>query len=376
MDPRESLLPYLLSSAGGTTGSRTKDLAIKLVRGYHRDRWRLSPRRLGARVDSIPIDRPIFVLGTRGSGGTLIGRCLRRHSAVVSASGNSHQWTGADEMATIRNRQRALPVVLWGSKHRTDLDVSPFGTDQPHACDALLPYYRATAADATRDVAERFRRVLREHLAVYADDPRRARFLDKTHAYTVKIPLIASLLEESRPFFLLVVRNPYVVCPWLVERKRELFRSGVPPVERLRLVAEAWSNSYATALGDARAVRGVLVVRLEDFLAAPVPTVRHLADALQLDFESAMVPGPGQRLPRATLPGDRKWFPLYPSAAPAPLDPEWEEIITERCGSLAGQFGYTPLGARTPAALLERDSEASPLLEDVLARVLVSPDSA
>ncbi len=361
-DPRESWLAYLVSSAGGTTGLRPRDVAIKALRLYERDRWRFSPRRRGPRVDSIPIDRPIFLLGTRGAGGTLIGRCLRRHSEVVSASGSSRHWTGADEMATIRNRQARLPRVLWGSKHRSDLDIPPFGTDQPHACDALVPFYRATADDAAPEDGERLRRLIREHIAVYARDPRRARFLDKTHAFTLKIPLLAALLEESRPLFLLVVRNPYVVCPWLVERKSVLFREGVPQLDRLRLAAEHWANSYAIALSDARTTPGVVAVRFEDFLAAPEPTLRDLADALQLDFEPPMVPSAGQRLPFATLPGDRKWFPLYASATPAPLAEPWERIISERCGALAERFGYSPTGAEPAETTVHRLGEGSPLV--------------
>ena len=351
--PRNSSLRYLFSLDGGTSGSRSKDVAIKIVRAYERDRWRISPRRLGSKVDSIPIDRPIFILGTRGGGGTLVGRCLRRNRDVVTVSGNSENWTGADEMATIRNRQLRLPPVLWGSKHRSDLDIAPFGTDQPHAADQLLPLYRATAEDASPEVAARLARLIREHIAVYARDRRHARFLDKTHAFTLKIPLLATVLEASRPFFVLVIRNPYVVCPWMVERKPTLFRAGTPDEERLRLVAENWANSYATALLDARTIPNVFALRFEDFLASPERSVRALCESLGLDFDDSLIPRAGQRIPFATLPGDRKWYPLYPSSTPRQLPAEWEQIISLRCGTLAESFGYTPEGASEPSGSVE-----------------------
>jgi hypothetical protein len=271
-------LGYLLSEAGGTTGSLPRDVAIKLARAYERDRWRYSPRRLGSRVDRIPLDRPIFLLGTQGASETIIGRCLRRNRFVVSVSGNSDHWTGADEMGTIRNRMQALPSALWGSKHRSDLAHPLVGTDQLYACDALLPAYRRTADDAETGDAERFRRILREHLAVYARYPERARFLDKTHAYTVKIPLLAALLADANPFFVLVVRNPYETCRWAVERKPTLFQAGVARRQRLELLAEHWSNAYATALGDAEMVPNVATVRFEDFMADPQAVVRALCD--------------------------------------------------------------------------------------------------
>src|SRR5262249_51437934 len=137
-------------------------------------------------VNRVPLDRPIFVLGTQGSGGTIVGRCLRRSPSVVSCSGNSDYWTGTDEMATVRNRMARLPVSLWGSKHRADVDSTVFAADQLYAANELLPAYRRTAADATRTDSARFARILREHLAVYAHDSGHARFVDKTHAYTVK----------------------------------------------------------------------------------------------------------------------------------------------------------------------------------------------
>jgi hypothetical protein len=86
-----------------------REVVIKLLRIYHRDRWRISPRKLGASVDAVMLDRPIFLLGVPGNGSTLIGRCLRRNGHVVSVSGNSTFWTGTDEMGLIRNRMERLP---------------------------------------------------------------------------------------------------------------------------------------------------------------------------------------------------------------------------------------------------------------------------
>src|ERR1051326_1072325 len=95
--------------------------------------------------------------------------------------GRSLDWV--DELGSVRNRMRRLPPVLWGNKFRADLDDPVQGTSHLFACDALLPHYRMTSADARRDDAELYVRVLREHIAVYAP-------LDKTHTNTVKIPLL------------------------------------------------------------------------------------------------------------------------------------------------------------------------------------------
>src|ERR671935_430041 len=285
-------LRYLLSPAGGTSGSRARDVLIKAIRLYRRDRWRYSLRRRLPAVDRVPIDRPIFFLGVQGAGETIVGRCLRRNDAVVSMSGNSDYWTGIDELGVVRNRMARLPRALWGCKFRDDIEQPLFGPNHNsvYACDALLPFYRHTAEDANEADGRRYRRLLREHLFAYARDPSRARFFDKTHTNTLRLPLLAAYLEGCDPFFVLVVRNPYSWCYRAVQRKRPSYRVVLAPEQELRLAAEHWTNSYRIALEDARRVPNVTVIRFEDFVADPEHIVRSLSAFVGLDFEEAMVP--------------------------------------------------------------------------------------
>lgn len=349
---RHEGLDYLLSDAGGTSGSAARDLGVKLVRLYLRDRWRYSLRRRLAEVDSIPIDRPIFLLGVQTGGATLIGRCLRRNRAVVTMSGNSSHLTGTDELGAVRNRMARLPPSLWGSKYRNDIEHHLYGVahNAIYACDELLPHYRRTAEDATRYEAAQFARLLREHVAVYAHDPLHARFLDKTHTNTVRVSFLHALLRDHDPYFVLVVRDPYVFCPRSLRRKQAPFAREVPDRHRLRLAAEHWENSYRLALADAEEVPNFAAVRFEDFLADPAAIVRRLSEFLELEFDSAMVPGPGQKIPFATLPGDRKWYPVTPDHDRPELAAEERAIIEEHCLPLAQSFGYAPSRAE-PAAV-------------------------
>ena len=336
---RDSRLQYFLGSA-----AHPRDLAIKLVRLYHRDRWRFSRLRHDPRVDLVPLDRPIFLLGVMGCGATLVGRSLRRNPAVVSMSGNASQWTGIDELGVVRNRMEVLPTKLWGNKFRTDIEHPIQGTIHFFASDELLPAYRMTEQDATEEDARRFLRVLREHVAVYARDPAHARFIDKTHANTVKAPLLAALLAGHDPRFVLIVRSPYMCCPWLVRKKPPSFRVPLSWEQQLELAAELWANAYGTALEDSHRVAGFTIVRFEDWLADPATGTRSLCVALDLSFDEAMVPGPGQSLPFATLRSDRKWYPLYSGRRPG-LTPSDADIIEARCGELARAFGYARPGS-------------------------------
>jgi hypothetical protein len=327
-------------------GALPRSAGIKAARALYRDRWRFSPRRFGTAVDDVPIDRPIFLLGTQGSGATLIGRCLRRNPTVVTVSGGWENWTGTDELGIVRNRMARLPRALWGSSLRSDIADGTFGDGHSgvFASDELLPAYRATADDADIDQAARFRRLIREHLAVFAPNPMRARFLDKTHAYTVKLPYLAAVLEGTRPLFVLVSRNPYGSCPWMLERKPPSFRRTLGYEEKLDIVARHWANAHRLVLEDAAEVGDVAVVRFEDFLDDPETTVVALTSYLGLDYAPGMVPAPGQQLPRAALPSDRKWYPLYSDDRLEQTTAGQRAIVDEHCRDLAARFGYHDAG--------------------------------
>jgi hypothetical protein len=271
-------------------------------------------------------------------------------------SGNARHWTGIDELGVVRNRMARMPASLWGCKFRTDIEHPVYGSNHNsvYACDALLPFYRRTADDADEVDGVGFRRLLREHIRVNAADPTRARFFDKTHTNTLKLPLLAEYLRDCEPFFVLVVRNPYTWCHRAVLRKRPSYRISLGAEEEVRVAAEHWSNSYGIALDDARRIPNVTAVRFEDFVADAEGTIRRLCAFLDLEFESAMVPQPDQTLPFATLPGDRKWYPLFADPWLTEVTERTAEIVASRCGPYARRFGYTRTSADTPPAAHDR----------------------
>jgi hypothetical protein len=340
----------MLSGSGRGEVSYARAVAIRAVRLHRRDRWRRSVRRRLPWVDRIPIDRPIFVLGLQGSGTTLISRCLLRHRDVTSMSGNSRYWVATDELGFVRNRMARLPASLWSSSHRTDLDDLVFGSKHTSvfACNALLPAYRRTAADAREQDAIAFRRLIREHLCVYAHDPRRARFLDKTHTYAVKVGYVDALLDGCDPFFLLALRNPYTACCAAVRRKPPSWRILPPYDEQLRLVAEHWRNLYRVALEDGATTGRFRAIRFEDFLADPLAAVRAICEFVGLEFDVDLAPQPSHRRPFGTLPSDRKWYPLYADRWRSRVPAAEAAIIDEVCQPFASELGYSFDGDSAP----------------------------
>ena len=62
-----------------------------------------------------------------------------------------------------------------------------------------------------------------------------------------------------------------------------------------------------------------------------------------------MVPRPGDRFPFATLPGDRKWYPLFPDPWPGKLTDEEAAVVAGVCEPIAAELGYERTGSRAPA---------------------------
>jgi hypothetical protein len=343
-------LSYLFTREQRARAPFLRTVAVKAERWRRRDRWRHSLRRHLPSVDRVPLDRPIFVLGMQGGGTTLVARCLLRHPSVVSMSGGSDYWVATDELGFVRNRMRHLPPTLWSSAHRDDLDHPIVGTEHAsvYASNLLLPEYRNNAEDVTAADSARFARLLKEHVAVYARDPQTARFLDKTHTYTLKIPYLDGLLQEHAPFFLLVVRNPYTMCFRAVRRKPPAWREDLAYEDRLRLVAQHWSNSTRIALEDGPPTGRFLALRFEDFLQKPEEVIRAVCKAVGLSYDDDLVPRASHRMPFATLPWDRKWFPLQGDEWRDKVGDAEAQIVEEECGKVAEQLGYGRLTDTPP----------------------------
>jgi len=322
-----------------------------LRRERQRLRYRFNLRRLGYRLDSVPIDRPIFFLGIQGGGGTILARCLQRHPQTVYASGNSDYWAAPNEIHNCPH----LNDVPEGLVHRTyhfgtagdSVARHPrFGYQRSwlYAVDELLPQYSRTAGDVDDATTRGFRRVLKKIILAYAHDPRDCRLLDQSQLYTIQVPYIAKMLEDSDPHFVLVARNPYATCSRAVDKEYTAARGGYLEGNRSTRIAcavEHWSNSYRLALASADQVP-MLTVRYEDFLEDAARVVREICGFAGLEFNRDLVPAAEHRAPAGSVEPE-KWYPLkrgenerYLRA----LDPELTSALNTRAADLIERLGY------------------------------------
>lgn len=313
---------------------------------WYRESWRIRPRFWSPRHATATLDRPVFFVGTQGGGLTLLSRILRRHRDVVSATGNSDYWNGADELHRVAAPLLPPSLRLTGSAGQQAIG----GTDSwLYACDEYLPMFRRTADQATEAERRAFTQVLRRFVYLHSRDPSRARFVDKSQTFAVKAGFVAALLREEDPHFILTTRNPYAMC--LRAADEVLANRPWSREERLRRACQHWNNSMNSVLEDGHAGLKLMTLRFEDFLADPETVQRDICRFVDIPFEHALLPGPDDRPP---LGGglDFKWYPIRPAinarywehASPADLD-----VIEAICGANAERMGYCRPEVPAPA---------------------------
>lgn len=311
---------------------------------WKRNTWILAPWAYWGRFEEVPIDRPIFLLGVQGGGLTLLTRMLRRHPEVVSVTGNHRYWSVADEMHTVFGP--ILPPELTGTRYKVPWPDHPLykpPRSWTYACDELLPYYRKTAEDANAQIKNRLVHVIQYCIARHAPNKTAARFIDKSQVYTVRVSLIAKLLEEYDPKFILVTTNPYSVCykaasGYAQDMKRLVKKLSF--AERLEVCAQHWANSMKCALEDR--TNNMLIIKFRDILTEPVGTLKRICEHIGLKFDPRMIPRPEDKLPFRSKYRTR-WYPLQPDRAFHYIEkarPEGIEIIHHYCGDVAKELGY------------------------------------
>jgi len=319
-----------------------------------------TPRRFSMSLGEIPIDRPIFVLGTQGGGLTLITRMMRRNPEVAMIGGGPTFWTGNDEMDKHYVAHQMLPDCLslrsprYNNMTGQEQEHPYFGYERSwlYATDELLPHCRQTEADYGPAIEQALRRRIRLSLRAYAANPQRARFLDMSQSFALKTRLIKRCLPDAR--FVLVVRNPYVMC-WreVMKHPADKYRdwNRWPPVAySLRLVAQHWRNTFEVARRDLEEIGGGLFVRFEDFLEDPEQGLRKILDYADLDFDPDMLPHSHHTLPMGSKSSE-KWYPIRTDVNDRYLQSitaDAVNIIEEELGGIDDEIGY-----KTPGLQME-----------------------
>lgn len=315
---------------------------------WRRGNWLFDPRSLVAHFREVEIDRPIFLVGNQGDGLTLVSRMLRRHSQVVSLSGNHHYWAGADEMH--RALLGRLPPSLvnggyfLGRNPRHEILTPP--RSWSYAADDLIDWYRKTADDFDQRTAKQLRAVIHESLYRHGR-PTGGRFTDKSQIFSVKMGYIDALLKETRPHFVLITRDPYASCYRNAIGKANDMKRYAKKIDletRFEVCLQHWINTMRCIEQDKDQVSAFKAMKFEDILTEPQERLRELCRFLDMPFDEEMVPSPNHSVPFGSRFPDR-WYPMRPDVNQrylAELPEKFERQIVDRAGDLAASYGYHP----------------------------------
>ena len=322
----------------------------RAVDSYWKNKIFLSPRNLYVPLNKIKIDRPIFLLGTQGCGGTVLSRLIRLHPDVVYITGNSRFWGGHAELHDDARfkympddwvlRSPGYHNMLWYEKYHP---IFGFNRSWVYATDELLHEYRKTEKDFSANCEKSIVSVIKKCIRAYSKDLGSSRFHDMSQSYCVKVPLLRKVFPDVK--FIVLLRNPFAMCWREITRKTGKYKDyAIVPSQtrKLELACQHWRNTYTIALNDLGNMANNIIIRYEDFTNNPIDNVNKLLDHCELDKKRYSFPDEKMKIPLGTK--DRwKWWPLIPDVNDKYLDelPEWaREIIENHCGDLIRRFNY------------------------------------
>jgi len=311
---------------------------------WRRNNWMLNPKNYIVSNRMNCIINPVFLLGCQGDGLTLLSRMLRRNPQVVSVTGNSNYWAGADEM------QNVLEPLLSSEISGIRINVPSHPILKPprswsYACNELIDKYRKTDKDFNERLEKKIKNAIGMVIRRYGKKIANPRFVDKSQVFTVKISFINELLKDCNPYFILVTRNPYASCFRAAQGKAgdmRRYSKFLTLDERIKICIEHWNNSMKAVEEDKNKVKNFMSIKFEDLLKSPENILKKICNFVKLDFSIDMIPQKEHVLPFGSKFKER-WYPLRPDVNDSYLKqiPEkYVEWIYKKCGRLAEKHGY------------------------------------
>jgi len=295
-------------------------------------------------INEININSPIFILGTQGGGLTLTARMLWRNQSCVSVLGNSRWWNGSPEMQNALGPILPERMRLRGSKGEERMFEE--GLEEPwiYATDKYVPYFRVDSDNINVREKRRVRQVVRSILMANSKHPNSKRFVCKSQSYTLKVSYINEIFERNAPHFLLVNRNPYVLCYRAAKKVYRSVYKRMSTMEKIRIACQHWRNSVMYCLDDAQKIDNFLSIKFENIIRKTEKVIKKVCSHTGLRYTDRMVPSGEDVWPFGGL-NDNKWYPLRNKVNEKYLKemkPEHVRVIKKECGELAQKVGYEP----------------------------------
>ena len=311
-----------------------------LIYYFRRNNWIFDPRFYSS-YDLEKIEKPIFLLGNQGDGITFFSRMLRRNKNIVSCSGSSDYWTGADEMQSVY--EFVLPKSFRMTSALIRPDFKSSNVEEPrswsYAMNDLVNNYINERVDYYE--ASKFLHVIAYCTKRFKQKNVSVRFLDKSQSYLLKAISIQKSMHWTNVYFLHITRDPYVtIYRAAIGKAGDLKRSkNLTFDEKLQIATEHWLNKANYILSIQKELKFYYRLKFEDIIANPEKELKKACNFLDLEFNQDMLPQEHHIIPFATKYISR-WYPLNKSVNEYKIPPEIKRRIHDKIHTTSKLLGY------------------------------------
>jgi hypothetical protein len=286
------------------------------------------------------VNKPIFLLGMQGGGLTIISRILRRTRNVVSISGGSNYWSGADEMNSVLSSSQSNEYT--SIEHFKNLPSEiVVGTDWICGTNKYVKRFQAESADKKAMI--HFNKVVYTIGNLFGG--KNFRFIDKSQNYSLKTKLLIKTFQPSKPIFIFLTRDPYAQCFKVASGEyftnRYLLRN-LDFNQRLSLACESWANYILKFEEDTKGYESAMIMRIEDIVLDLEKSIKKICEYCDIVFEKNILPTSYDKVPFGSRRKER-WFPVLEDINAKyydKIDTNSIELIDSMIGDLAKKYGY------------------------------------
>jgi len=265
------------------------------------------------------IENPVYIIGYAHGGLTLLSNMLRRSPNFFTVSGK--QGFGPDE------GHNELHYHL------------PHHLKNPDGKGGSCWTYNAIKNHSTEENVSKGHRDLYNRIINNICHEKDIRFLDKSQPYIIKMRYLQELFNYTNCYFILVVRNPYILAYKPIKYHR-WYNKKHNNEEHVRSGCNHIMNNYRIFKDDASYIKKLRIIKYEDLVLDTECILRKTCDFLDVEFIEDMVPH---------LPNYHKWYPINKSLIwqhRLKLErdffatPELDDIISIECSEYIKDMGY------------------------------------
>lgn len=322
---------------------KTEGFFNSIIYLWKRNNWMLDFRRLYSYGKEIEIYKPIFLIGNQGEGLTLVSRMIRRNRNLLNITGNYKYWSGADEMVAVMEGMLSENISTTFKNAPTHELFQP-PRSWSYAINDLYDFYKKSKNDVLNVDKEKLIYAIKYSIKRHSRNLENPRFIDKSQVFSIKLNFIEKILRNYKPFFVHIMRNPYVsIFRAAIGQAKDMDRliNKIPLNDRVEYCIQHWKNVALHILQN-RDHLNYLFIKFEDILKNPEENLEKICQFIEIKFKKTMIPSVNDIIPYGSR-FKQRWYPLQTNINEKymkMIDTNIISQINSQIGELIEKYGY------------------------------------